>query len=81
MKLIDLIQKLSSVERQSTVYQENLKDLNSDIIVIPEEEIQGSDNEMIWVENGRTYHYLIEVFIAADFLEDWTGSLSVEVKS
>lgn len=76
MKLVDLIQNLSSVERQSIIYQENLNDWNSDIIVIPEKEIEGSDNEMIRIENGKTYHYLIEIFIVADFLEDWEGSLS-----
>lgn len=75
MRLIDLVQNLSSTERQSTIYQENLNDWNSDIIIVPEEEIEGSDNEMIWVEDGKTYHYLLEVFIAEEFLEGWKGSL------
>lgn len=30
---------------------------------------------MTWIQDGKTYHYLLEVFIAAEVLEDWSESL------
>jgi|GEM_PF-950673 len=75
MKLVDFVQNLSNTERQSTIYQENLNDWNSDIIVVPEEAIEENGNEMTWIQDGKTYHYLIEVFTAAEVLEDWNESL------
>jgi hypothetical protein len=71
MKLVEFIENLESVDEDLIIFQENKEDYNSDIILAFGEE--GDDG--IKIENGKKYNYLIEVFLAKEFVEDWLGSL------
>lgn len=72
MKLIDLIKSFDSVDEELIIFQENLEDFNSDIILRHAEE---GDNG-IKIDNHKKYYYLIEVFLAKEFVEDWIQSLN-----
>ena len=68
MNLIDLISNINEVDEDSIIF---LKDYKSDIILsYPKDGDNG-----IKKENGSKYHYLLEVFLAKEFIEDWMDSL------
>lgn len=68
MKLTDLIENIETKDQDAIIFQENLEDLKSDIILSHAEDATIE-------ENGKKYHYLIEVFLATEFIEDWISSL------
>ena len=70
MKLIDLINDIESIEEDKIIFQEDLGNPNSDVI-LSFAEGDGGPIEL----NGTNYFYLIEVFLAKEFLEDWEHSL------
>lgn len=72
MKLVDLIGNLNNVDEDLIIFQENKADFNSDIILASAQE--GDEGKK--VENGKEYFYLLEVFLAKEFVEDWVNSLS-----
>ncbi len=71
MKMIDFIENIQSINDDLGIFQENRDDFNSDIILINSED---NDN---WVKevNDKQYHYLIEVFLAKEFVEDFIKGL------
>lgn len=71
MKLIELIEKIETVDEELIIFQENKKDYNSDIILSYGEE----GDEGIKVEQRKKYYYLIEIFLAKEFIADWIASL------
>jgi hypothetical protein len=71
MKLIDFIERMDSVDEELIIFQENRDDFNSDIIVSKGKEGDGG----IKIENDKKYYYLIEVFLAKEFIADWIQSL------
>jgi len=71
MKLIDLIDNINNIEEDLIIFQENEKDYNSDIILSYGEE----GDEGIKIINETKYSYLIEVFLAKEFIEDWLQSI------
>ena len=71
MKLIDLIEGIENVNEELIIFQENMGDFDSDIILAFGEE----GDEGVKEENEKKYHYLIEVFLAKEFIEDWIASL------
>lgn len=74
MKLVDLIKNIAHVERYAIIYLADINDWTSDIVRAPEEAVEESDDQMIWIEGGNTYHYLLEVHVAIEFLEGWYGT-------
>lgn len=72
MKLIDVVEKIENLEEELIIFQENRDDYNSDIILSNGEE----DDEGVKVENGKKFYYLIEIFLAKEFIRDWIQSLS-----
>lgn len=81
MKLTDLIKDIENIDQESIIFQEDIENPSSDIILSFAEE----GDEGIKEEEGRKYHYLIEVFLAKEFVEDWESSLdyvpSIEEKA
>lgn len=71
MKLIDLVENINGIDDNLTIFQETRDDPNSDIILANAEE----DGSNIKIENGKEYYYLIEIFLAKEFIEDWIRSL------
>lgn len=71
MKLIDLIDEIENIEEDLIIFQENEDDFNSDIILSHGEENDGG----IKVVNEQKYYYLIEVFLAKEFIEDWLQNI------
>lgn len=70
MKLVDLINDIDNIEDDKIIFQADLENPHSDIILaFPVGD--GGDLE----ENGTKYFYLIEVFLAKEFLEDWEQNL------
>lgn len=71
MKLTTLIDSIDEVDEEAIIFQSNLEDFNSDIILYYAE----PDDNGIKEEDGIKYYYLLEVFLAKEFIEDWLNSL------
>jgi len=71
MKLIDLVKNIQSIDQESVIFQEHLENVNADIIISHAEE----GDEGVKEYAGKKYYYLIEVFLAKDFIEDWLTNL------
>lgn len=71
MNLIDLVDKINEIDEDLIIFLKNMKDFQSNIILSYSEE---GDNG-IKQENGDNYHYLLEVFLAKEFIDDWLESL------
>lgn len=71
MKLVDLIENIENINEELIIFQEDKENFNSDIILSFGEDGDGGIKE----ESGKIYHYLIEVFLAKEFIEDWVASL------
>ena len=71
MKLTDLIKDIENIDQEAIIFQEDRENPNSDIILSFAEE----GDEGIKNVEGRKYYYLIEVFLAKEFVEDWEASL------
>lgn len=71
MKLVDLINNIDSVDEESIIFQEDRENFESDIILSFAEEDDGGVKE----KEGKKYYYLIEVFLAKEFIDDWIASL------
>ncbi len=71
MNLIDLISQINDVDEDSIIFLKNMDDYKSDLILsYPEDGDNG-----IKIENGDKYYYLLEVFLAKEFITDWIESL------
>lgn len=77
MKLVDFVNSIDSVDEESIIFQEDRENFESDIILSYAEEGDGGVKE----EGGRRYYYLIEVFLAKEFIVDWTESLNYKPTS
>ncbi|MXS71925.1 hypothetical protein GSF70_11930 [Flavobacteriaceae bacterium W22] len=72
MNLIDLINGINDVDEDSIIFMENINDYKSEIILsYPEDGDNG-----IKIERGKKFNYLIEIFLAKEFIEDWINSLN-----
>ncbi|SDD43761.1 hypothetical protein [Niabella drilacis] len=74
MKLTDLIKDIENIDEEAIIFQEDRENPNSDIILSFAEE----GDEGVKEVEGRKYYYLIEVFLAKEFVEDWAASLGHE---
>lgn len=74
MKLIDLIKDIENVDQEAIIFQEDRENSNSDIILSYAEE----GDEGVKEEDGKKYYYLIEVFLAKEFVDDWEASIDYE---
>jgi len=71
MKLFELIEHFEDVNEELIIFQEDKENFNSDIILSYGEDGDGGIKEL----NGKKYHYLIEVYLAKEFIVDWVASL------
>ena len=71
MKLTELVERLNTIDEELIIFLENKDDPNSDIILSTGEE----GDSGIKTENGKKFYYLIEVFLAKEFIDDWIESL------
>lgn len=71
MNLIELIESLNTIDEELIIFIENKDDPNSDIILSNGEV---GDNG-IKIEHGKRFYYLIEIFLAKEFIDDYIGSL------
>ncbi|MDA3616322.1 hypothetical protein [Polluticaenibacter yanchengensis] len=71
MKLTHLIKEIENIDEEAIIFQEDKGDPNSDIMLSFAEE----GDEGVKEVEGRKYYYLIEVFLAKEFVEDWEASL------
>lgn len=71
MKLTNLIKDIENIDQEAIIFQEDRENPNSDIIISFAEEVDEGIKEV----EGRKYYYLIEVFLAKEFLENWEASL------
>lgn len=72
MKLNDFIENMEDIDQEAIIFQEDIENAFSDIIIsYPEEEDHG-----VKEVDGKKYFYLIEVFLATEFIEDWVASLN-----
>ncbi|TLX24658.1 hypothetical protein FE904_14900 [Chryseobacterium indologenes] len=71
MNLIDLIGQINDIDEDLIIFLKNMNDYKSDLILAYPED---GDNG-IKIENGNKYYYLLEVFLAQEFVSDWVASL------
>ncbi|WBV56479.1 hypothetical protein PFY10_20030 [Chryseobacterium daecheongense] len=71
MNLIDLIAKINEIDEDLIIFLKDIEDYKSDIILSYAEDGDNGINE----ENGDKYFYLLEVFLAKEFIADWVESL------
>jgi len=69
MKLVDLVNRIDTMEDDIIIFQENVRNFDSDII------LTGDEQELAGDESGTKHHYLIEVFLAKEFITEWKQSL------
>jgi hypothetical protein len=74
MKLVDIVEERDNEKEDLIIFQEDLNDYNSDVVLVKE---VGSNNVVV---DGKIYHYLIEMFLAIEFIEDWIQSLDYSPK-
>jgi hypothetical protein len=72
MKLVDLVNTINTVDEESIIFQEDRENFDSDIILSFAEE----GDEGVKEEGEKKYYYLIEVFLAKEFIDDWVASLN-----
>lgn len=70
MKLFDLVDDFKNLDDDLMIYQDNLDDYSSDIVLAHGQE---EDDGVKIVENKKFY-YLIEVFLAKEFIEEWIAT-------
>lgn len=68
MKLIDVVGELASFDSQNTIYASEPWTPDCEAIVAPESAMPPVTLERLKVK------YFLEVFVARDFLDDWTAS-------
>jgi hypothetical protein len=69
MNLTELIATLDNIDDQSIIFLEGKREFDSDVTVLS----SGLAHDMV---DKRAYHYLIEVFLAKEFIRDWIGQLN-----
>jgi hypothetical protein len=74
MTLIEAIRDLGSFDGENTIYAAEPWNETSTVIIAPEPAAGGLPTEAAKLG----LKYFIEVFIARDFLEGWTGNLEAE---
>ncbi|OMP75967.1 hypothetical protein [[Flexibacter] sp. ATCC 35208] len=67
MTLRDLIINISDIDGTLTIYMLDLFNPESDVVLIEQDQ---ADNNLKIV-NGQEYHYLLEVFLAKEIIEDF----------
>ena len=70
MKLIDLVDSIDEIGEELIIFQKDLNDCDSDIVLSTGEE----ESRVTIEKDGESFHYLIEVFLAKEFIEDWVES-------
>lgn len=71
MNLIDLIDRIDNVDEDSIIFLQDMSDYKSNIILSYPED---GDNGVKLVD-GSKYYYLLEVFLAKEFVSEWIASL------
>jgi hypothetical protein len=71
MRLIDFLDKIENIDEELIIFQEHINDKDSEIILSYAEE----GDQGIKIIEGKKYYYLIEVFIAKEFLQGWLQNL------
>jgi hypothetical protein len=72
MKLVDIVNTIDNIDEESIIFQEDRENFDSDVILSFAEE----GDEGVKEEEGKKYFYLIEVFLAKEFIDDWVASLN-----
>lgn len=72
MNLVDFVNSIESVDEDSIIFQEDREIFESNIILGLAEEGDGGVKE----EGGKKFYYLIEVYLAKEFINDWIESIN-----
>lgn len=75
MTLVKIVEELEKFDNESTIYVEEPWTEKSAGIVLYE---QGLNEEVPLVAQKLRMKYFLEVFVARDFLEDWSISLNTK---
>jgi len=72
MKLTDVIKEIENIDEEAIIFKENRENPNSDIIL----SFAPDGDQGIKEVERKKYYYLIEVFLAKEFVDDWEASLN-----
>ena len=74
MKLTELVREIGNIDQNAIIFQEDISNPDSDIII----SFPKKGDEGIKIEKGRKYYYLIEIFIAKEFIEELEACLDYQ---
>ncbi|MFQ3582055.1 MAG: hypothetical protein SNJ49_09135 [Chloracidobacterium sp.] len=74
MRLIEVVEKLGRLDEESTIYASEPWTAESNAVVAPEPSEGGLPPEA----EVQGLKYFLEVFIARDFVEDWSANLDAD---
>ena len=77
MNLIYLVENFEAYDEDLIIFQSDLENFKSDIFLAYEEE----GDTGVKVDNGITYRYLIEVYLAKEFVDDYIDSIDYKPNS
>ncbi|AWG24399.1 hypothetical protein [Flavobacterium kingsejongi] len=75
MKLVNVVSTIDSIEDDYIIFQEDIEKFDSNVLLSYAEDGEIKEN------NRRKYHYLIEVFLAKEFIIDWIQSLNYKLRN
>lgn len=71
MNLIELIPKLNNTDDDLIIFIQDIEDFKSDILLAYSE----ADYIEVKIKDGNKYYYLLEVYLAKEFVNDWLESV------
>ena len=74
MRLEDLVRNINTIDENLIIFQEEKLNIDSEIALFDSEEVGNS----VVINTKAEYHYLLEVFIAREFINDWLETMSVQ---
>ena len=72
MNLIDVVRDIDNIDEMLIIFQQAQNDYKSDVFLSN----GGDSNNGVKEVNGKKYYYLLEVFLAKEFVEDWLDTLT-----
>lgn len=77
MKLSELIDEIDNIDDELIIFLADINDFNSDIILE-----YGEENDRgIKIKDGKKYYYLLEIFLAKEFIDDWKNGLNYSLSN
>jgi hypothetical protein len=72
MNLEEFIGQINEADEDLIIFQKEKQDINSEVALFKGGQVENG----VLTVGGQRYYYLLEVFLAKEFIEDWVNSLT-----